>query len=212
MKEIKNLLEEKNYIVSSALLKAIDHNISLNEFLILIYYINSTDTIFNPNLIAKYLNMSEEEVMIAFNELTLKGLISIESSKDSTGKITDEVSLEKLYEKMSISLNQENKEKESVDVFSVIEKEFGRPLSPMECEIVNGWLATGTKEELIVGALKEATFNGVKNLRYIDKIIYEWGKKGFKTMAEVNNHLKNRVEHKEKVEEIFDYNWLDDDE
>ena len=65
-------------------------------------------------------------------------------------------------------------------------------------------------EELILGALKEATYNGVNNLRYIDKIIYEWNKKGFKNMEDVNNHLRNRNTSDKSVKEISDYNWLDE--
>ena len=49
-------------------------------------------------------------------------------------------------------------------------------LSPMEYEIIKAWLDNDMSEELIKEALKEATFNGVSNLRYIDKILYEWGK------------------------------------
>ena len=71
-----------------------------------------------------------------------------------------------------------------------------------------------TPEALIKGALKEAIYNGVRNFRYIDKIIYEWQKKGFKSMDDVNKHLRNEDKPlpKEKEEELFDYNWLDDDE
>ena len=78
-------------------------------------------------------------------------------------------------------------------------------------EIINGWLEIGTSEEMIRGALKEASYNGVKTLRYMDQIIYEWNKKGFKTMEEVNNHLKTKDNDK-KEEDLFDYNWLDDEE
>lgn len=81
----------------------------------------------------------------------------------------------------------------------------------MDLEIINGWLSTGTSEEMVIGALKEAVYNGVTNLRYIDKIIYEWGKKGFKNMDEVKVHLENRKEEN-KSADLFDYNWLDDDE
>jgi DNA replication protein DnaD len=59
-------------------------------------------------------------------------------------------------------------------------------------------LKSGMNEDLIIGALKEATYNGVSNLRYIDKIIYEWGKKGFKNMNDVNNHL-----NKEKMKKML---------
>ena len=82
----------------------------------------------------------------------------------------------------------------------------------MEYEIINAWLEHNYSEELIIGALKEAVYNGVRNLRYIDKILYEWNKKGFKTMNDVNNHLEKREIREKEDSELFDYNWLDDEE
>jgi DNA replication protein len=87
-------------------------------------------------------------------------------------------------------------------------------MSSMELELINGWLSNGTPEEIILGALREAIYNGVNNFRYIDKIIYEWEKKGFKTMDDVNNYLEsNRKDKKsnklrKEEENILDYDWL----
>lgn len=66
----------------------------------------------------------------------------------------------------------------------------------MEYETINRWISSGVKEELIVEALREAVINNVRNLRYIDKIIYEWTKKTMRP--------------KEESEELFDYDWLED--
>ena len=83
----------------------------------------------------------------------------------------------------------------------------------MEFEIINGWIDNGYSEELIKLALKEATYNGVSNLRYIDKIIYEWGKKGIKNKEDVENNRKQFKNNKDnKNKELFDYDWLNDDE
>ena len=81
----------------------------------------------------------------------------------------------------------------------------------MEYEIITGWLDSGYTEELITLALREATYNGVSNLRYIDKIIYEWGKKGIKTKEDVEKNKKQFKSNNEK-KEIFDYNWLDEED
>ena len=84
----------------------------------------------------------------------------------------------------------------------------------METSIINNWLDRGVSEELISSALKEATFNGTVTLRYIDDIISEWVRKGFKSAKDVDVYLKKRKPAKPKVksEDLFDYNWLDDDE
>lgn len=84
----------------------------------------------------------------------------------------------------------------------------------MEYEIISAWLEDGVREDLIIEALREAVYSGVCNLRYIDKIIYEWGKKGIKTPQDVaNNRLKfkEKQEKKEKLE-LFDYDWFEDGE
>ena len=79
----------------------------------------------------------------------------------------------------------------------------------MECEIINAWL-DNYSEELINEALKEAVWNNVKTLRYMDKILFEWGKKGIKNKEDVEKNKKERNE--DKKEELFEYNWLEDDE
>lgn len=61
------------------------------------------------------------------------------------------------------------------DLYSIFEREFARPLTPMELETITGWLEQdGYKEELILAALKEAVFTGKLYFRYIDRILLEW--------------------------------------
>ena len=63
-------------------------------------------------------------------------------------------------------------------------------------------------------ALKEAIYNGVSSLKYIETILYNWRKKGYKTKAEVrdakNKYYESKKEQKEE-KEIFYYDWLNDD-
>jgi DNA replication protein len=208
---IVKLLNDKHYVFSNQMVKVLDHSMTLNEFLILIYLVNDNQKSFDAEGVSKSFNISLEEVMEAFNSLISKNLIILKPTKDDEGRINDTISLDNYYKLIIGDLNNLEVVSKTKDVFSKIEKEFGRPLSPIECEIINGWLDTGNSEELILGALKEASYNGVKNLRYIDKILYEWGKKGFKTMNDVSSHLKNKDEEKNN-QELFDYDWLDDEE
>ena len=107
---------------------------------------------------------------------------------------------------------------DGTDIFEVIEKEFGRTLSPMEYEIIKAWLDNDFSVDLIKEAVKEATMNGVSNLRYIDKILYEWGKNGIKTVTDVENNRKKFKEAEKKNLDsdadltLIDWNWFDDDE
>ena len=106
---------------------------------------------------------------------------------------------------------EEIKAEDSNNIFTVFESEFGRTLSPIEYQIINGWLEDQLSEEMIIEALKEATYNGVSNLRYIDKILYEWRKKGYQTKSDIEAN-RNNFNKKEPKKELFDYNWLDDQE
>ena len=82
----------------------------------------------------------------------------------------------------------------------------------METSIINSWLDKGIDEGLINSALKEATFNGTLTLRYIDAIISEWSRKGFKSADDVNVYLKKRrSKPKVQTDELFDYDWLNEE-
>ena len=103
-------------------------------------------------------------------------------------------------------------EKENVkgDIFSVFENNFGKTLSAMECELINAWIDRGDSEELIIAALKEATYNGVRSLRYIDKILFEWNKKGIKTPEEVEKNLVSDNEAKLLETSVLNFDWLNE--
>lgn len=207
-----NFITEKHFSLSTHLLKeALRLNLSLKEFILLIYFEDAIDKSFNVDLMKLATNMSEEEILNTFNSLMSKRLISLESSKDMEGRRKEEISLSPFYDKLEEVEMEELKEETKIDIYASFETEFGRPISSMEYEIIGAWIEKGFKEELILGALKEAVYNGVTSLRYIDKILYEWQKKGYKTIKEVEHGLTKREEKKE-VNNLFDYNWLDDNE
>ena len=215
------ILKKGNFVVPLYLFQLRDKfNIKFNEFIFLVYLTNLGDKIiFNPNSLASNLNLTLEEVLSYIDTLTEKGYITIEVIKNDKNVMEEYIVLDLFYEKLTnIMIDDINKSKiedeKNSNIFEIIEKEFARPLTSIEYEIISAWLEDGTKEELILEAIKEAVFSGVCNLRYIDKILYEWGKKGIKTAKDVE---KNRTEFKEKQEkkeklELFDYDWFDDDD
>ena len=190
-----------------------------DDFIFLMYLYNKGDNIiFNPKEISGELNMSLEEVMTYISNLTDKKYIRVKSVKNDKDIMEDIIDLSNFYQKLSlIMVSDFNKKSSDIEssVFSFIEKEFGRTLSPVEVEIIKSWLENGYTEELVREAVKEAVFNGVSNLRYIDKILYEWQKKGIKNKKDVdkNREMHRKKEKEEPVEEeIFDYNWFEDDD
>lgn len=211
-----SLFKEKNIVIPLYLYKLLGKfNIDLDCFMVLMYFYNEGDKFsFNPEKIIGDLGVDVNKLMEYITKLTESKLITLEVTKNDKGVLEEYINLELFYEKLMLILMDENNAPSlSMNIFEKIEREFGRTLSPIEYELVKAWLENNINIELIEEALKEATLNGVSNLRYMDKIIYEWGKKGFKNKDDVERH---RVEYKnnspkEKIE-VFEYNWLDDDE
>lgn len=212
MKEnIRELLKNGYYQLPKLLLTNYKKvNLNELELVIIIYLINQDDLEFNPNQIAKDLDMTLENVMMNIDNLIKNNIITIDGEK--VGNIRkDKINLDNLYDKLLyLIINEEQPEKES-DIYSIFESEFGRTLAPMEYEIINSWLETGYNKELILSALKEAVFNGVFKLNYIDKILFEWNKKGIKTPKDVEKDRANHNSKKEEKKELYDYNWLEDE-
>lgn len=208
---IKEFMNEKPLVVNSFLLQAIHNlNLTLNEFLFLLYFFNDEEKIFDVEKLSYKLKLCESEILSSFNSLIKKKLILVESKKNN-GKIGECINLDYLYNELEENFNNIKKEEKKDNIYTIFEKEFARPISSIEYEIIKAWLEKDFSEELILGALKEAVYNGVTNLRYIDKILYEWQKKGFKTIKDVDNHVTNRVKGKSEKKDLFDYNWLDEE-
>lgn len=177
-----------------------------NELLMLIYLLNCNEKLILDNKkISKDLYLEENEVLNIISSLIEKNYISIEMSKNN-GIIEEYISLDLFYEKINSYLIENDKKDNSSDIYSKFEKEFGRTLSPVEYETISKWIESNIPIDLIEAALKEAILSGVNSIRYIDKILFEWNKKGYKTSSDIVN--KNKKD--EYIEEIYDYDWLNE--
>ncbi len=195
--------------------------LEIGEFLFLMYLYNlGNKFIFDPSKFADDLNLDIKDIMNYIGTLSEKHFIRVEVMKNDKGLMEEMVLMDDFYSKLSLITMDEVNNVSSADssnIYEVIEKEFGRTLSPMEYEIIRAWLDNDMSEELIQEAIKEATYNGVSNLRYIDKILYEWSKLGIKTAKDVSDNKKKRAKAKEETSsdvdmDIMDWDWFDDDE
>ncbi len=193
-------------------------DLTYEEFIVVMYLYNSSNPLlFDINKISDDLGMDTTALMNLIDTLSSKNIIDFKVIPNEKKVMEEYLSLDNFYERISLLLMDENsQEEDDKNIFSMIEQEFGRTLSPMEYEIVKAWLEGNIKEEIIACALKEATMNGVSNLRYIDKILYEWEKKGLDTKEKVENYLSNykkKQEKNEKKVDIYDWDeWLDENE
>ena len=176
------------------------------DFIMLIYFINQrTNVSFDVNKIALDLNIDSSKALEIINSLNEKNYISIEMKKNN-GVIEEYISLDLFYNKISSMLMENVSSEKETDLYSVFEKEFGRTLSPTEFTSINNWIENGISEELIKEALKEAILSGVHNIRYIDTILFNWTKKGYKKPEDV----KRKKDQDEEIVEVYDYDWLNE--
>lgn len=206
--KVYKLIHDKSIVVPSILFTNYRKlNITELELIILIYFINNTK-IYNPKEISEVLNISLDEVLITVNSLQDKLLITIDMEKRGDKKV-EVANLKQLYEKLTFLIVDE--EEEVTTIYDVFEQEFARSLSPLEYDLINAWIDAGYSEEIIKEALKEAIYNNVTSLKYIDKILEEWRKKGVKNKQDIINVNKAFKEHKKIVKDDFDYDWLNEE-
>ncbi|MBQ6323278.1 MAG: DnaD domain protein [Bacilli bacterium] len=212
-----DIFRSGNIVIPIFFLKNIKKlKLNSEEFLFLMYLYNLGDKcLFDPNKYATDLNLELATCMTYIDALTEKGFIDVKVIKNDKNLMEEVVDLEQFFSKVALfEIDERNNDVSESNVYELIEQEFGRTLSPIEYEIIKAWLDNNISEEIITEAVKEATFNGVSNLRYIDKILYEWGKLGVKTAADVEKIRKKR-NTKEEVKDvdidIMDWNWFDDE-
>lgn len=214
MEKMIDLIKNNNMNIPRILLMNYKNfKIGEKELIILIYLINENNKIFDPKSISDNLKYSLTEVLELIGNLSSNDLISIDVMKNN-GIMEEIISFENLYKKLAYLVVNNNEEVKEVqtNIYDLFEKEFGRTLSPIEYELINGWLEANFSEELITCALKEAVFNGVSNLRYIDKILYEWKKKGIENKECIEKEKTEFKNKKVSNKELFDYDWLNDNE
>ena len=213
MNKIKlcNYLKEKKIILPLYFLKMYkDFDLNTEELVLLIYLYDKDGCIFDPMVIAKDLNIDFMKVMMDVSTLTDKNLVNVNTVKNDKGIMEEVFDLSGLFDKISMIIISDLNEKEEndINIHELIEKEFNRKLSPLEHDLIDEWENNNFDKNLIKEAVREASINGVSNLRYIDKILIDWNKKGYKVPSDIK---KDEELIKDKVE-VFNCDWLNDDE
>ena len=177
-----------------------------------------------PNEISERMSIPAIECMNLLRRLIQKGFLEIKEDKSNEQIICESYSLLPLQYKMADHfLSMQNvqetisKQEEEQSLYTIFEQEFGRPLSPFECETLGMWMdADGHDVQIIKAALKEAVISGKLNFRYIDRILFEWKKNGVRTVEQARAHgekfrtyqKRDRKPSPDKAEIPF-YNWLE---
>src|SRR5699024_11594905 len=171
-----------------------------------------------------YLTLNEEKCADILKNLMQKSILTISEENNEYNKISESYSLNLLWEKLYTEINNEQKNDlepdEAGSIFILFEQEFGRPLSPFEIETITVWLDEDLiQPSLIKAGLRESVLMGKLNIRYIDRIVRDWQKKGIHTVEqareaskEFRNKQVTKPNNNQKRDTSFYYNWLESEE
>lgn len=208
-------------------------NLNEIELLILIQihrYIQSGNRFPTPSELSSCLTINETACAKYLQSLVKRDLLAIEQQANDSAILTEVYDLTGLWKQL-YSIDNSNaapvkqtKEAETNQIFEQFQQEFARLLSPFEIELIGGWIDTDHYDiSLIQAALREAVLLGKLNLKYIDRILREWQKKGIKTVDAAKKSSRDFRNSKtsgtnpgspstEKRDTSFYYNWLEGEE
>ena len=215
--KLLELIKSDNIVIPLYIYKDFPkYNIDYETFIFLMYLYSKGNKIpFDVVSLSESFNTDSKKIMKYISDLQSNKLIEIKVIKNDKNIMEEFIYLDFFYEKISLSvMNEEKKEtnnSEKDEIFDLLEKEVGLQLSFVEVEIVKAW---NYDIEVVKEAIKEAIKNNVASIRYIDKVLYTWSKKGIKTKEDVENNRKSFRQKEEKQEnvDVFDYDWIEDDE
>lgn len=123
-------------------------------------------------------------------------------SDNDNVNVNDNDNVNVLYNNINSSSNNKN------NIYEFVEENFGRILTPLEIQKINEW-EKQYSEEILKYALKIATLNNKKTFNYVNGILNNWKSAGYKTLQEIKD---NEFEKEEKEQELFEYDWLNEEE
>ncbi|WP_372813562.1 DnaD domain protein [Paenibacillus sp.] len=155
-----------------------------------------------PEELCARMSIAQDKVITVLQKLMREGFLLIDETKDPvTGVHSEAYNWSPLLNRLAAirvdeweaarraQIVSESGRGERKDIFSIFEKEFGRPLTPMEFESITGWLdKDGHPEALILAGLKEAVFAGKVHFRYIDRILLEWQRNRITSVEQAKEH------------------------
>lgn len=233
MDKFIDLFEQGSISIPKMLMSSYRHlQLNEEEMMVLLHiqtFMDSGNSFPTPNEISNRMTITEEKCMDILRQLIQRGYLEINEGNDEKRLIYEKYSLRPLWEKMLKYVVQQNMDEEKEvevqhekDLYTIFEHEFGRPLSPFECESLAMWLDQDHHDPSIIkAALREAVMSGKLNFRYIDRILFEWKKNGIRTIAQAQNHSQKFRQYQQKQKQtdqtqpgeykrtIPFYNWLE---
>lgn len=168
-----------------------DYKFTLNEFLLLIYFLNYDNTSLNLDDICSKLNLDKKEVLDSYSFLIEKKVIEINTVKN--GNYLEEIVSLKPFFRSVFANNTMNVEESINSIKNAFEESLNVKCTEEDIVIIDAWMKSGVTFDQIMSAIADAKYNGVCNIRYVDKLLFE----------------KKSI-NKKNDDGIFEYNWLDE--
>lgn len=236
MLELKDYLDAGETTISNLLLIHYHHlGLTNQEFLLYLQLLHHQQTGSEfPDLfeISQQIGIPNDEIYSILEGLLGKQMIRLVTTQNLQGKTVDAYDLSPIFEQLDLYLKslhkqtkQEQREEGIQELFELFEKEFGRPLSPIEMETISMWLQEDKYElEIIRLGLREAVLNQAYSLKYIDRILLGWERKNLRTKDQVVSEQRRRKKSisdkvspqqaltEEELPQVPLYNWVDQDQ
>ena len=215
--KLLDVVKSNNIIIPLYIYKEFNKlNIDYETFIFLMFlYSKGNKILFDVNKLSEEFYSDIKKIMEHVSVLQKNKLIEIKVIKNDRNISEEYIYLDFFYEKIALNIvNEESStdiSDEKDEIFDILQKEVGLQLSFVEVEIVKAW---NYDKDVIKEAIKEAIKNNVASIRYIDKVLYSWAKKGIKTVKDLERNQKGfrEKENKEQKVDVFDYDWMEDDE
>lgn len=226
-------IQEGNVTIPGVLLTHYkEMNLDENELVLLlqvISFVENGNEFPTPFELSSRMTITVSVCTEILRKLIQKGFIEIKESYSGDNVRYERYDVGPLWEKLIDYFLLRNKQeaaianqKSETDLYTCFEQEFGRPLSPFECETLAMWMDDDHHDpHIIKAALREAVISGKLNFRYIDRILFEWKKNGIKTIEQAKSYGKkfrqSQIPQRNKQIEDSDptlksvpfYNWLE---
>lgn len=165
----ESFFNRRNWILEH--LEELDLSMEQALCMLCIDFFNEFHRVVDIPSLSKKLKMDDEMVDTMLNDLMMKGYLEVKMSERRIYYSID--GLFRLDEDAAPCDNNAYQ-----NLFQCYEKEFARPLSQKECEMLSEWIATYDMK-LIEYALREAVIYDKKSFAYIDRILLNWKERGF---------------------------------
>ena len=104
----------------------------------------------------------------------------------------------------------------TTNIYTFLESCYGRTISSLEFEKIDLWVKE-FNEDIVRYAIELSVLNNTKKFNYVEGILRNWKACGYRTLTEIKDSEAETYSARSErptrsLEEIFDYNWLEDND